>query len=159
MAGYLDTYGAGEEQRERLIKRIIVLTLIVVVVGGGLYLWFRNWRQEQVVKQFLVLLQDKRYQEAYAMWGCTQEHPCKYWGPEKFTEDWGPASPYSDVASIKIVHEDPCGNGVVFDIASSKLPEQGLFVDKETNTLSYAPAARCPGRHLQIWEFLKSHFS
>ena len=67
-------------------------------------------------------------------------------------------APYADVASIKILHEDPCGNGVVFDIASSKLPEQGLFVDKETNTLSYAPAARCPGRHLQIWEFLKSHF-
>jgi hypothetical protein len=159
MAGYLDTYGAGEEQRERLIKRVIVLTLLVVVVGGGLFLWFRNWRQEQVIKQFLGLLQEKRYQEAYAMWGCTQDHPCKYWGPEKFTEDWGPSSPYADVASIKIVHEDPCGNGVVFDIASSKLPEQGLFVDKETNTLSYAPAARCPGRHLQIWEFLKSHFS
>jgi hypothetical protein len=160
MPGILDAnYGVKDEQRERLIKRVVLIALIVLVVGGGLYYWFRNWRQERVVDNFLSLLKEKRYQEAYAMWGCTQDNPCKYWGPERFNEEWGPASPYADVAAIKIAHEDPCGNGVVFDIETPKAPPQGLFVNSETNTLSYALAARCPGRHLQIWEFLKSHFS
>jgi len=158
MAGYLDSYGVADERRGRSIRRIVVWGLSVVVVVGGLYFWFRNYRQEQAVKHFFALLQEKNYQEAYAVWGCTQDHPCKYWGPEKFAEEWGPSSPYADVSSIKITHEDSCGNGVVFSIESPKIQPQGLFVDNETNTLSYAPEARCPGRHLQIWEFLKSRF-
>jgi hypothetical protein len=158
MAGYLDSYGVADERRRRSIRRIVIWGLSVVLVAGGLYLWFRNWRQEQAVNHFFALLKEKNYQEAYARWGCTQDHPCKYWGPEKFAEEWGPSSPYADVSSIKIVHEDSCGNGVIFDIESPKMPPQGLFVDNETNSLSYAPAARCPGRHLEIWDFLKSRF-
>ncbi len=160
MPGILDAnYGVKDEQRERMIKRVVIIALIVLVVGGGLYLWFRNYRQEQVVKQFFSLLEAKRYQEAYALWGCTQDNPCKYWGPERFNEEWGPASPYADVKTLKVTHEDPCGNGVVFTIESPKVPPQGLFVNSETNMLSYAQGARCPGRHLQLWEFIKSHFS
>jgi hypothetical protein len=158
MTGYLDSYGVAEARQGRKIRRIVIWSLSVVVVAGGLYLWFRNWRQEQAVKHFFALLQEKNYQEAYALWGCTQDHPCKYWGPEKFAEEWGPSSPYADVSSIKIVHEDSCGNGVVFDIESPKMQPQGLFVDNETNSLSYAPEARCPGKHFQIWEFLRSRF-
>jgi hypothetical protein len=159
MAGYLDAYGVADARKERTIKRAVIIGVITVAVAGSLYLWFRNYSQEQVVQRFFVLLGQKKYQEAYAMWGCTADHPCKYWSPEKFNEEWGPSSPYADATTIKVIHEDPCGNGVVFDIESPKVQETGLFVDTETNTLSYAPAARCPGKHLQIWDFLKSHFS
>jgi|SRR5579864_3825638 len=159
MAGYLEAYGAGEERRARIVKRSLIYTISTLIVLTVLYLWFRNYSQERVVKHFFSLLQEKRYQEAYALWGCTQDHPCKYWGPEKFNEEWGPSSPYSNVPAIKVTHEDSCGNGVVFDIESPKNPPEGLFVDKESNTLSYAPQARCPGPHWQIWEYIKSRFS
>jgi hypothetical protein len=155
MAGYLDSYGAGDEQRERRVKRIVICGLIGVAVVTGVYFMFRNWQQERVVKQFFALLEQKKYQDAYAMFGCTPDHPCKYYSPEKFNEDWGPGSPFKNPGAVKIEHEDTCGNGVVFDIGT---PE-GLFVDKETNTLSFAPEPRCPGRHLQLWEFIKSRFS
>lgn len=159
MAGYLDAYGVADERRERLIKRTIVWGVAAVVLAVVLFLWFRNWQQEQVVKQFIALLQEKKYQDAYAMWGCTPEHPCKYYSPEQFTQEWGPSSPYSNPLAIKFGHEDNCGNGVVFEILEPKSePPQGLFVNKENNTVSYAQASRCPGRHLQIWEFLKSRF-
>lgn len=159
MGGFLDaSYGVVDERRSRLVKRAILWGGLAVVAGLILFFWLRNWRQEQVVKQFLSLLEQKRYQEAYAMWGCTPQHPCKYYEPEKFMEDWGASSPYANPTAIKVVHEDNCGNGVVFDIEAPKVDPQGLFVDKETNTLSYAPEARCPGRHLQLWEFLKSRF-
>ncbi len=159
MAGYLEGYGAGEEQRGRVIKRSVIYGLIAVVLITGVFLWFRNYSQEQVVKHFFALLQEKNYQEAYALWGCTQDHPCKYWGPDKFNEDWGPSSPYSNVSAIKVVHEDNCGNGVVFQIDSPGSPPTGLFVNKETNELSYYDKPRCPGPHLAIWEFIKSKFS
>jgi len=158
MAGYLDSYGAGDVQRERRVKRIALWGVVVLVVGGAGYFLFRNWRQEQVVKQFFGLLEQQKYQAAYALWGCTQDHPCKYYSPEKFNEDWGPSSPYSNPRAIKIEHEDTCGNGVVFDIQLAGTQPQGLFVNRETNELSFAEAPRCPGPHLQLWEFLKSHF-
>jgi len=155
MGGFLDaSYGVADERRGKLIKRIVIGGVAAVAVGLILYFSFRNWRQEQTVKQFLMLLQQKKYQEAYEMMGCTAEHPCKYYSPAKFMEDFGPSSPMANPAAIKIAHEDTCGNGVVFDIGQPT----GIFVDKETNTVGFAPEARCPGKHLQLWEFLKSRF-
>jgi hypothetical protein len=159
MAGYLDTYGAGDEQRERRTKRIIVWGLIVVVVAGVLYFTFRNWTQERLVKQFFTLLEQKDYQGAYKLWGCSPDNPCKYYPPEKFTEDWGPSSPYAEPSAIKIAHEDSCGAGVVFTIESPKAQQpMGLYVERGTNVIGFAPWPRCPGRHLRLWEFLKSRF-
>lgn len=158
MAGYLEAYGAGEEQRERLIKRIVLWGGGTVIVAVSLFFMFRNWSEEQVVKHFFALLGQKDYQQAYALFGCTAEHPCKYYSPAQFNSEWGPESPYADVSAVHIEHVDTCGNGVVFDIQSPKTEDVGLFVDRATHTLSYAQAPRCPGRHLQIWEFFKEHF-
>ena len=155
MSGFLDaSYGVADERRGKLIRRIVMWGGVAVLLAAGLYFNFHNWRQEQIIKQFFSLLEQKKYQEAYEMMGCTAEHPCKYYSPDKFMEDWGPSSPNANPAAIKIAHEDTCGNGVVFDIGQPS----GIFVDKDTNTLGFAPEPRCPGRHLQIWEFLKSKF-
>ena len=69
MAGFLDTYGVVDERRERRTKRIVLWGLAVVIVGATLYFTFHNWRQEQEVKQFFGLLQQKDFQDAYQMWG------------------------------------------------------------------------------------------
>jgi hypothetical protein len=158
MAGYLAGYGAGEEQRERLVKRIVLWGGGALILAAVLFFTFRNWNEERVVKHFFELLQQKDYQQAYALFGCTPDHPCKYYSPAQFASEWGPASPYADVAAIKVEHVDSCGNGVVFDVESPHTEAVGLFVDRETHTLSYAQEPRCPGRHLQIWEFFKTHF-
>jgi hypothetical protein len=158
MAGYLERYGAGEEQRERTIKRILLWGVPILLVVSVCYFTFRNWRQEQLVKQFFTLLQQKNYQQAYALWGCTQDTPCKYYAPDKFTEDWGPSSPFADISTVRIGTVDSCGSGVVFDIENSKSEPIGLFVENGTQLISFAPWPRCPGRHLHLWEFLKSRF-
>ena len=156
MGGFLDaSYGVAEERRGKVVRRMVVLGMAAVLAGTGLYFSFRNYRQEQIIKQFFSLLEQKKYQEAYSMMGCTQEHPCKYYDPQRFMEDFGPQSRYANVSAIKIEHEDTCGNGVVFDVGQTS---EGLFVDKETNTVSFFNEPRCPGKHLQIWEFLKSRF-
>ncbi len=158
MAGYLDAYGAADERRERRTKRIVLWALVVVVVAAALYFTFRNWRQEQLVKQFFTLLQQKDYQGAYKLWGCTPDTPCKYYPPDKFTEDWGPSSAYADAGAIKIANEDTCGSGVVFTVESPKSQPIGLYVERDSNVITFAPWPRCPGRHLRLWEFLKSRF-
>src|SRR5579863_3906049 len=152
MAGYLDAYGVADARKERLRKRVILAVLAVVVIGGAAYFTFRNWRQERTMKEFLTLLGQKEYQSAYALWGCTQDHPCKYYGPEQFAADWGPGSPYADVSSIKIAHEDNCGEGVVFDIQHPNTKDIGLYVDSGTNLIGYGPPGdgRCPGKHFQL---------
>ena len=59
MAGYLDNYGAGEEQREKLIKRVAIVLVAVIVVGGVAFFFLKNYRQEKQVKTFFDLLKRK----------------------------------------------------------------------------------------------------
>jgi hypothetical protein len=161
MPGFLDaTYGVDDARRERRIKIIALSTVSVLIVGTVLFFTFRTWRQEQVVKQFISLMKQQQYQEAYKLWGCTQETPCKYYPPEKFNEDWGPSGEFKDAGDAKILNADVCGTGVLFAIAIPKKDPLGLWVETKNNVLGFAPPGqtRC-GKHLQLWEFLKSKFS
>jgi hypothetical protein len=162
MSGFLDsTYGVTDARRERRNKRIVLWTVGVLIVALVLYFTFRNWSQERVVKQFFAALKQNNYQDAYKLFGCTQETPCKYYPPEKFNEDWGPAGQYKDAANAKITNEDVCGSGVIFTVNIPKIDPFGLWVERSSNVLGFAPNGwvRCPGPHWQIWEFIKSRFS
>ena len=84
MPGYLDQYGAGEEERNRLIIRSIVAVVVVVVVTAlGWYL-LKNHHQESVVKTFLGDVRRGDYQAAYRDWGCTSAKPCSDYTFDKF---------------------------------------------------------------------------
>jgi hypothetical protein len=161
MSGFLDpTYGVTEARRARRIKVIAVWSIGILVVAGVVFFTFRNWRQERAVKQFLSLLKQGNYQDAYKLWGCTQETPCKYYPPEKFNEDWGPAGQYKDAGNATIGNEDVCGSGVIFTLDVPKIEPFGLWVESSTNIVGFAPNgwARCPGAHLHVVEYLKSLF-
>jgi hypothetical protein len=162
MAGFLDSnYGVADAKKERRTKRIILWSLTVLIVAGILFSTFRNWREEKVVKQFLSLLKQQNYQDAYKLFGCTQDTPCKYYPPDKFNEDWGPTGEYKDAGDAKIQNEDVCGSGVIFAVAIPKKEPLGLWVESSTKVLGFAPNgwSRCPGKHWQLWEYLKSRFS
>jgi hypothetical protein len=157
MPGIFDpSYGVADAKRERRTKKIVVWTLSVLIVGAILFFTFHNWRQEQVVKQFISLIKQQNYQEAYKLWT-----PNKYYPPEKFIEDWGPTGEYKDAGDAKVENEDVCGSGVIFTINIPKKEPFGLWVETKTNILGFAPNgwARCPGKHFMFWEYLKSRFS
>lgn len=158
MAGFLDASETPVSPYEGKRKWIVLGGVLVVVVGIALYFTFQNLPQERVVKQFFALLADKQYQDAYKLWGCTPEKPCKYYAQDRFLEDWGPNGMYRDATYAQVEYVDSCGDGVVFDVARPGKPEFGLNVDRATNTLGFAVEARCPGPHLHLMEFIKSRF-
>src|SRR6185369_13328426 len=108
MPGFLDNYGVADERRGRIVKRVVILGLAILVLSTAGYFYFRTWRQEKVVNQFLTALSQQDFQGAYKMWGCTQDTPCKYYPPEKFTQEWGPSAPYSNASAAKIDNIDYC---------------------------------------------------
>ena len=102
MAGYLEQYGAGEERRWKIIKILVISLVASAVIGGALYFNFHNFREERQVKEFLGHLESKDYKAAYALFGCTDAKPCRYYPFDKFMEDWGPASGHAGFGEARI---------------------------------------------------------
>jgi hypothetical protein len=153
MAGYLDHYGAGEEQRNRLIARAVVsLIAIVVITGLGWYL-LKNHHQEGVVKTFLSDLRRGDYQAAYRDWGCGASKPCTGYDYKKFLGDWGPESASSDssgsggppdLAVLGLADSESCNNGVILTVEVNRARMEKLWVDKKSDTINFAPYPICP---------------
>ena len=159
MSGFLDSYGVDDARREGRAKKLALWGLAVVVAGTILYFTFNTWSQERVMKRFLAALQQHDYHGAYLIWGCTPESPCELYPPKMFVEDFGPQGEYAKIVNAKVQHIDSCGDGVVFQFSVPVGEHGALWVERDTNAISFAPWPRCPGRHLHLWEFLKSRFS
>ena len=160
MSSYLEAYGAAERHRARVFRIVKILSIVLagaLVAGLILFAVFRNYGEEQRTKTFLSLLNAHNDAAAYAMWGCTDAHPCPAYPISKFEQDWGPQS---DHANEKVAHiglSQSCGSGVLIrvDYTGSEEPVS-LYIDRDTGTLSFAPWAECPGRHLHFRAWLKS---
>lgn len=146
MAGYLDTYGEGEEQRNRIIIRWIVsIVVLVIVVSLGWYL-FKNHHQESIVRKFLGDIKHGNLQAAYRDWGCTSEKACSGYNFDKFQQDWGTqakdGAPDPSVLGIK--DSESCGTGVLLTVAVNRARREELWVDKSADAISFAPYPICP---------------
>jgi hypothetical protein len=147
MAGYLEQYGAGEEQRQRRAKivKIVAITLVaVVLIGGALFFNFHNYREERQVKQFLSRLDSRDYKAAYALFGCTDASPCRYYPFDKFMEDWGPASGHSGLAAARITRSRSCGSGVLLTVDYGQSRQEKLWVERRDMSIGFPPVQGCP---------------
>ena len=162
MADFLTGYGEKDFKRAQRLKRI-ALTVVGLAVFGGLFYYFaRTFTEERTVSRFVSLLSNKDYQGAYAMWGCGNPGGCRDYKFDRFMEDWGPKSPYSNPSEISTTLAEPCGNSVWITVKTPKTEELGLVVDSETRFLSFTPAARCPGKWRlrefpeRLWKYMRS---
>jgi len=146
MPGYLDQYGAGEEERNRLILRSVVA--IVVVVAATALGWYllKNHHQESVVKTFLGDVRRGDPQAAYRDWGCTSAKLCSDYTFDKFNEDWGKAAKDSapDPAILRLTDSESCSTGVLLTVAVNATRQEKLWVDKSNDAISFAPYPICP---------------
>jgi hypothetical protein len=144
MAGYLDEYGAGDERRGKIIKTVVISLLLLVVVGGSLFFVFHNIREERKVKQFYALLAAKDYKAAYALFGCTDTAPCRYYGFDKFMEDWGPNSGHNDLSNVRISRSRSCGSGVLLTVEYGNNQQEKLWVERHDMSIGFPPVQGCP---------------
>jgi hypothetical protein len=157
MASYMEGYGAGEETRNRIIKRTFLIGVPAILLAVGGFFYFRTWSQERAIGRFVDALEQQKYEDAYQMW-CTAAKPCRFYPLDKFKEDWGPQGHYGKVSDLKFGAVDYCKSGVVFEVETPTLPAFGLWVERETNLISFAPWQRCPGKHLQFSGFFDRMF-
>jgi hypothetical protein len=160
MSSYLEAYGAAEQHRARvlgIVKTSSIILACALVVGLIVWAVFKNHSEEQRAKSFLALLDQRNYQAAYAMWGCTDSRPCPDYPFAKFQEDWGPKSEHANQTVAHIGFSQSCGSGVLIrlDYTASQEPVS-LWVDRDSQVLSFAPWPECPGRHLHFGAWLKS---
>lgn len=151
MPGYLDQYGAGEEQRNRLIARAVTSILVITVVTGlGWYL-LKNHHQESVIKTFLSDIRKGDYQAAYREWGCTDQKPCTGYTFQKFMSDWGPQAQNSsgapdppDTGVLGLADSESCNSGVLLTVQVNRARAEKLWVDKRSDSINFAPYPICP---------------
>ena len=147
MPGYLDQYGAGEEQRNRIIIRsIVALVLIVFFSVLGWYL-LKNHHQESIVKDFVNAVRKGDYQTAYRVWGCTPEKPCSAYSLANFMDDWGPKKSAPDPGVLSLTDSESCNNGVLLTVQVNPSRVEKLWVDKGSDTISFAPYPVCPRKN------------
>ena len=162
MPGYLDQYGIGDERREKRNKLLLILGGCALLL---LFLWFfffvwdktevlraqpvarlaqilRNHRQESQVKTFFDLLQHKDYKAAYALWNCTDAHPCRDYAFNEFMKDWGPDSPRG-AARYTIPKSRSCGSGVIVTVDTGQNQADPLWVERSGLTISFSPYPEC----------------
>jgi len=144
MAGYLAHYGAGEEQRERRIRRLVLTLVLLAATSGILYFFLKNYRQEEQGRRFFGLLERREYKSAYALWGCTDDKPCRDYPFNTFMEDWGPGSPRADIASFHIRKSRSCGSGVILTVDFGKSQEEKLWVERDDLVIGFSPWPGCP---------------
>ena len=144
MAAYLANYGAGEEQRERTIRRLIITAIVLLVVGGILYFFLKNFRQERQARKFFELLAKQDYKTAYAMWGCTDAKPCRDYPFQNFLDDWGPNSSHKNARSYHIKRSRSCGSGVILTVDFGGSQEDKLWVERGDLTIGFSPWPGCP---------------
>jgi len=144
MAGYLDQYGAGEERREKIVKRSLISLAALVVIGGSLFFIFHNYREEHQVKQFFDRLASHDYKAAYSLFGCTDEKPCRDYPFDKFMDDWGPRSGRNDTSNFRIFRSRTCGSGVILTVDFGKSQEEKLWVERKDMVIGFSPFPGCP---------------
>ncbi|MEO8125485.1 MAG: hypothetical protein ABJF23_11000 [Bryobacteraceae bacterium] len=146
MAGYLEGYGAGEERREKTIRWIVLSVLLLAAISTAGYFQFRNYREEKQIKTFIELLKQQDYKGAYALWGCTDAHPCPQYALNKFLEDWGPKSPHANIAAAKLAKTKSCDTGIIQFVEFPGNEEVQLWVERRDKVLGFAPWPVCNPR-------------
>lgn len=156
MGTYLQHYGAGEEQRNKLILRIVLgcfASLVLVVIG---YFVFKDFPEKRVAKQFLEQVNSHQYQAAYREWGCTEQHPCPNYDFKRFMEDWGPSKSAS--SQWKIANVEGCRSFVTVNVQAQGSELESLAIQRDDHSLGYAPSPECQERKWRWKQFFHRIF-
>jgi hypothetical protein len=159
MAGYLDNYGAGEESRARIVRAVALWGGSALAVAAILLFVFHfvipNRSEQAKVQRFFQLLAVRDYQQAYALWGCTDAKPCRDFRLESFMRSWGPEA--VPVGNFEVLDGESCGSGVIVDVDAGKAGDKRLWVERKDGVIGFPPPGmeRCPQGN-RIYDFFRN---
>jgi hypothetical protein len=157
MAGYLDHYGAGDERREKITRRVVIAVVGILALGGISYAILRDYPEERQARRFFDLLRDHKYQEAYTLWGCTApaDRACHDYPYADFIKDWGQDA--APVSRVEVLDGESCGSGVIVQVDAGQAGEKKLWVERESRFLGFPPFERCPqgNRIHDLWRNIR----
>ena len=156
MGGYLQNYGAGEEQRNRKVRNIIIVVVALLVLWWILYLVFHNYSEKRTVKQFLAQINARNYTQAYSDWGCSVASPCRNYDYNRFLQDWGPNKKITSPWKIDSV--DGCRSFVTVNVLAGGVDLESLGVERGTKTLMFAPDEECEEPQWRWKQFFQRMF-
>ncbi len=156
MSSYLQQYGAGEEQRNRVIKWIILSVVAALVIAAASYLIFHNYPEKHVATHFLDEVNSRDYQAAYRDWGCTTAHPCPNYDYARFMQDWGPSKNVAPPWHVQST--DSCNAFLTINVQAQGSELQSLAVQRDNHALSFAPAPECQERQWRWKQFFQRLF-
>jgi hypothetical protein len=149
MADYLSGYGIEETRRSHVIKRVVLIVLATLIVAAAAYLFLRNYKEKQAVKNFLTEVNSGQLPAAYTTWGCTASHPCRDYSYQKFLEDWGHKKNW------RISDVDGCPAGVVVKVQADGTEPTPLWVTRAEKAISFSPWPECQGKQWRFKQFFK----
>ncbi len=155
MAGYLDSYGVSDAKREKNVKRWVFGVVGAVLVGLFAYWFLHDFREKRQVSLFLDLLKERKYDDAYRLWGCDPAHPCRDYNMQKFMEDWGPKSPHPDASKAHVRRTRSCDAGIIQILEYAPGDEVALYVDRAQRQIGFSPFTYCvdaSGRNTKFWD-------
>jgi hypothetical protein len=153
VGSYLQTYGAGEEQRNRLIKWIIIGCIAAVIIAVAAYIFFHDYPEQRIANNFLADVNNRNYQAAYRDWGCTADHPCPNYDYTRFMQDWGPNKSVAPPWRVQSV--DSCKSFVTVNVQAQGSELQSLAVERDNHALSFAPAPECQEKQWRWKQFFE----
>lgn len=136
---YLGAYGSANVLFDRIVKVALIALAAMALLAGIYYMFFRNWREERQATAFFELLQEHRYADAYRMWGCSVEEPCRYYPYEEFLEDWGPEAPFGELSTFAIGRSYTQPEGVILRYTINGGNGDPLWIELDPPTINFAP--------------------
>lgn len=136
---YLGGYATKGLLAERIVKAVLIALAVVALLGAVYYVFFRNWQEELQARRFFRLLQAKQYEDAYVMWGCSVQEPCRYYPYEEFLEDWGPDAPYGTLDEYALGRSFTQVRGVRLRYSINGADGPPLWIERNPDKISFAP--------------------
>jgi hypothetical protein len=143
MSGFLDNYGVSDARREGRLKKIILTSLGLLIVGFLAYYFIHDWGEKRQVSRFIDLLKEQKYEDAYKLWGCDAQHPCRDYNFQRFMEDWGPKSPHANLSGVRVRRTRSCDSGVIQILQFGPGDEVPIMVSRADKTLGFSPFSYC----------------
>jgi hypothetical protein len=122
-------------KRERRRTILIISGIVLILFLAWLGYHERNYGQRHAADKFFAAIQNKQYEQAYAIWKNPQ------YAYNDFYTDWGPGGEWGLVKDYSVDCSLNTGSGVIVQVTVNGRSEHPyLWVKKEDNSLSFSPS-------------------